>query len=504
MSENPVKSPIKPPLPARGGSATAGCDSNKTTLKEILQPDSDDSETEGADDVNEDSEVDLDDQACGAVSGDVDRTDCASASAQGDEDIDEDSESLDPRIQEELEKLNCSTDVINKLEVDLEEARHTFRILMKESGQQLERLSKQSGASSVEKARPYYEARMRTRRAHSEAQRAAARFEKASNAHEAAKEMVALAEEGYKERGCLGFDQAWQEMLNHASSKVNESEAERNASAAEHRAKSMTYSQAEGRVQSLQKSLKKHINKSRLYFEQKARFNQILDDQKKQVQVIEETIVMTKEGYADSLKELEKISEEIHQRRAARQKRKNLGLREQGVGAESSTPTSQRKSTDCSQLCDHDGDETDGFRLNITQSEGESSITSGSGETGNQASLNSSSSENSSNPETSSSPPFNKSPADQKLQDLPSTPSKSAVTSTPIRLVKSGKMDFLTIRKLSDDEMSEADSIASTEQLDDVQIEQLMLESEGFDTLQDLKTLEDPAKSPLKVVVPAK
>ena len=87
--KNPV-SPIKPPLPERGGSATAGCDSNKTTLKEILQPDSDDSETEGADDVNEDSEVDLDDQACGAVSGDVDRTDCASASAHGDEEIDED------------------------------------------------------------------------------------------------------------------------------------------------------------------------------------------------------------------------------------------------------------------------------------------------------------------------------------------------------------------------------------------------------------------------------
>ena len=65
-------------------------------------------------------------------------------------------------------------------------------------------------------------------------------------------------------------------------------------------------------------------------------------------------------------------------------------------------------------------------------------------------------------------------------------------------------MDFLTIRKLLDDEMSETDSIASKEQLDDVQIEQLMLESEGFDTLQDVKTLEDPAKSPLKVVVPSK
>ena len=46
-----------------------------------------------------------------------------------------------------------------------------------------------------------------------------------------------------------------------------------------------------------------------------------MDDQKRQVQVIEETIVMTKEGYSDSLKELERISEEIHQRRAARQQR---------------------------------------------------------------------------------------------------------------------------------------------------------------------------------------
>lgn len=63
----------------------------------------------------------------------------------------------------------------------------------------------------------------------------------------------------------------------------------------------------------------------------KARFNQILDDQKRQVQVIEETIGMTKEGYADSLKELERISEDIHQRRAARHKsQKNL----QGVGKE--------------------------------------------------------------------------------------------------------------------------------------------------------------------------
>ena len=52
---------------------------------------------------------------------------------------------------------------------------------------------------------------------------------------------------------------------------------------------------------------------------------------------------MTKNGYSESLKELEKISEEIHQRRAARQQRceknlEKLGVREAGVGAENPPP----------------------------------------------------------------------------------------------------------------------------------------------------------------------
>ena len=44
---------------------------------------------------------------------------------------------------------------------------------------------------------------------------------------------------------------------------VNDSEAERNASAEDHCAKSKAYSKAESEVQNLQKSLKKYINKSR-------------------------------------------------------------------------------------------------------------------------------------------------------------------------------------------------------------------------------------------------
>ena len=100
-----------------------------------------------------------------------------------------------------------------------QEARSTFRHLLGESGRQLNHLQKELG-QSVEKARPYYEARMKARAALAEAQSAAARFEKASSAHDAAKEMVTLAEEGFMERGVVHFDQAWQEMLNHATKRV--------------------------------------------------------------------------------------------------------------------------------------------------------------------------------------------------------------------------------------------------------------------------------------------
>ena len=91
----------------------------------------------------------------------------------------------------------------------------------------------------MEKSRCYYDARVKARRAFADSQvlyvtlqelkkgfifllkAAASRYEKASGAHDAAKEMVTLAEEGFAEKGGgAQFDQAWQEMLNHATNRV--------------------------------------------------------------------------------------------------------------------------------------------------------------------------------------------------------------------------------------------------------------------------------------------
>ena len=54
-------------------------------------------------------------------------------------------EELDPRVQEELEKLNKHTDQINKLEIQLEEANGLFRTLLTDSTHQLKAMSQKVG-----------------------------------------------------------------------------------------------------------------------------------------------------------------------------------------------------------------------------------------------------------------------------------------------------------------------------------------------------------------------
>lgn len=240
-------------------------------------------------------------------------------------------ELVDPRVQVELERLNTATDLINKLEIELDEARSNFRLLLNDSSIRVNQLAKKLG-SCVEKARPYYEARMRAKQLQTQTQKAALRYERASSAHSAAKEMVYLAEEGLKKEGRC-FDPAWQEMLNHATLRVNEAESERVLSQHEHQKLSSAYNDAEKIVQKLHQELKKSIVKSRPYFEMKAQFNQLLEEQRKKVHHLEENVLKIKMSYADALHNLEEISDEIHQKRKSKEE---LNEQKEGVGAETS------------------------------------------------------------------------------------------------------------------------------------------------------------------------
>ncbi|KAM9001307.1 SH3 domain-binding protein 5-like isoform X4 [Sarcophilus harrisii] len=132
--------------------------------------------------------------------------------------------------------------------------------------------------------------------------------------HNAAREMVFVAEQGVmadKNR----LDPTWQEMLNHATCKVNEAEEERLRGEREHQRVTRLCQQAEARVQALQKTLRRVIGKSRPYFELKAQFNQILEEHKAKVTGLEQQVSQAKTRYSVALRNLEQISEQIHARR---------------------------------------------------------------------------------------------------------------------------------------------------------------------------------------------
>ncbi|XP_071389991.1 SH3 domain-binding protein 5-like [Centroberyx affinis] len=245
-------------------------------------------------------------------------------------------EELDPRIQEELEHLNQASDEINKLELQLDDARSSYRRILTDSARKLNAQGSQLG-TCIEKARPYYEARRLAKEAQQETQKAALRYERAVSMHTAAREMVYVAEQGLlADRNTL--DPTWQEMLNHATSKVNEAEEERLRSEREHQRVTQLCQDAEARVQTLQKALKKVILKSKPYFELKAQFNHILEEHKAKVVQLEERVVKVKTRYSVALRNLEQISEQIHaQRGRVRAKRGRpaaCGGRSSPVGAE--------------------------------------------------------------------------------------------------------------------------------------------------------------------------
>lgn len=243
------------------------------------------------------------------------------------EDCAEEEEEVDPRIQGELEKLNQSTDDINRWESELEDCRQRFRVVLVEATVKLDEQVKRIGRA-VDDSKPYWEARKVARQAQVEAQKATQEFQRAVEILRAAKETIALAEERLLEEDSRQFDSAWQEMLNHATQRVMEAEQARTRSEAEHRKTASNYNSSISHMRQLEKKLKRSINKSRPYFELKAKYYLQLEQLKRHVDERQAKLVVAKAEYRAALRNLESISEEIHAQR------RSMGTREQGVGAE--------------------------------------------------------------------------------------------------------------------------------------------------------------------------
>ncbi|XP_056126849.1 SH3 domain-binding protein 5b [Rhinichthys klamathensis goyatoka] len=238
-------------------------------------------------------------------------------------------EEVDPRIQGELEKLNQSTDDINRCETELEDARQKFRSVLVEATLKLDELVKKIG-KAVEESKPYWEARRVARQTQLEAQRSTQDFHRATEVLRAAKETIALAEERLLEDDKKQFDSAWQEMLNHATQRVMEAEQIKTRSELLHKETAAKYTAAMSRMKQLEKKLKRTINKSKPYFEMKAKYYLQLEQLKKNVDDLQAKLTQAKGEYKSALRNLEMISDEIHERRRS----SVIGPRERGVGAE--------------------------------------------------------------------------------------------------------------------------------------------------------------------------
>lgn len=160
-------------------------------------------------------------------------------------------------------------------------------------------------------------------------------FSPQTEMHAAAKETVALAEQRFMSNSHeWQFDNAWQEMLNHATLKVMDAEKEKTETHADHQRKAVIFNTAELKLQQLEDKLRRNILKSRPYFQEKEICQHQLQTQKDRIHLLQAQVQNAKSTYSNSLKNLEIISEEIHKMRRDLRNAAPSGPREPGVGAE--------------------------------------------------------------------------------------------------------------------------------------------------------------------------
>lgn len=240
-----------------------------------------------------------------------------------------------PRVQVELDKLNYANESINSLELELEESKREYLLTIQNAEDDLMLMEKKLG-NCVEKSKPYYDARIELNDAKEKYAKAKIRFETAQELYVAAKRMQMYAEENletYKletqSMHGMEFDQIENnkneydhidnpdllKILDIAKIKVNETELAKQTSDLEQIEAYKFYEEKLIKVEELEKSLKKQIDKSRKYFETKANFCKELRFLFTKIEGLKSCLKEAKSAYQQSLKNLELISTEIHTQR---------------------------------------------------------------------------------------------------------------------------------------------------------------------------------------------
>ena len=224
-------------------------------------------------------------------------------------------EELDPRIKLELEKLNAATDGINHLETEFSETQLLFHDMMKDASNQLKVMHASLGKRTVDRSRPYYEALKQAKNAQKAFNEVTSAFEKAETRYQWCKHQLSEIEKQFSSQSSGKLDPRLQELLNERTMDYMEAAEVARETREKHRVASEDFQAKDKTVQSLYKSLRKTLAKSRPYFDLKMSLNRQLEVQKERLEKIQEGLSLSKEAYNEILRNLEDISNDIHELR---------------------------------------------------------------------------------------------------------------------------------------------------------------------------------------------
>jgi hypothetical protein len=206
-------------------------------------------------------------------------------------------------------------------------ARDKFRQIHSEWSKRSEEIKKKYD-TAIKKSRPYYEAGKQhfistksilfsvaeERKLREQAQTAAIRFERANTMLQVAKQQVKLTQDSLSRQKV--FEPECLEVLNHHVQRVNEAEQERVEAEEAHKQISQQMIQCTLHVRQVAKDNSRSIKKTRHYFDMHLDYKRRLEQQKQLISKLEVEVKQKKRDYTSSLRNLEQISDSIHEERS--------------------------------------------------------------------------------------------------------------------------------------------------------------------------------------------
>lgn len=230
------------------------------------------------------------------------------------------------KILELLDDLNHLSTKVNESERLIQEARSNFDKVSKERVTVLSQIKRNCGEKKIDTSRQYYKAVNEIENLKQQCQNVSQKYEKFYKRCLSAKKNISNIESQIKDE----FDQFKQEKLNSINLKFVDAKAKCDQYSQEHMNLVNKIKENHNKISEIEEKHKRCIKKAKPYFDEKEKYDIKLMTIKNEIDQHKKDLHEYKSKYSQTMKQLESISEEIHEKRT----RASSYEREPGVGAE--------------------------------------------------------------------------------------------------------------------------------------------------------------------------